>query len=315
MLLSIIIPVYNVERYIRRCIESCLEQEIESINYEIIIVNDGTLDKSMDIVIKIINTYDNIRIVNKTNGGLSSARNAVLKMAQGEYLWFVDSDDWINNCLNTLVQLARSNPEPDIFAFNTSTYTEDGTYIKTIRRNLDNNCTYDGLQLFRSLKFPYSAVQFYIFKKKFLNDYSLFFKEGALYDDWQFIIRAFVAMNGCYYSDITTYNYRLRNNSISTSKATFKHIHDCIGTAIDYHVLMNQCNDYRNRQLLAKGICVMIKDVYKLSYSKIDDKTIRKQSFEYFKSKRIWFESIIIAHDYKAFIVYILLFLRSTFNI
>ena len=91
MKLSIIVPVYGVEKYIEQCIASLLTPGCN--DYEIIVVNDGTKDKSIEIVEQSF-TDPRIRIIHKENGGLSSARNLGIREAQGEYVWFFDSDDW-----------------------------------------------------------------------------------------------------------------------------------------------------------------------------------------------------------------------------
>ena len=102
MKISLIIPVYNVEQYIGRCLQSCLCQpHVAADDYELVIVNDGTKDNSMHVVEKMTRDYPNVTIINQHNQGLSMARNAGLKAAQGEYVWFIDSDDWIeDNCLH-----------------------------------------------------------------------------------------------------------------------------------------------------------------------------------------------------------------------
>lgn len=93
-LISVIVPVYNVEKYLKRCVESIETQTYQ--NFELILVNDGSTDSSLKICRELENKYSNIRIVDKKNGGLSSARNAGLKAATGEYVVFIDSDDWIS---------------------------------------------------------------------------------------------------------------------------------------------------------------------------------------------------------------------------
>lgn len=107
MKLSIIIPIYNVEKYIERCAESVLNQNVPPSQYEVIFVNDGTKDNSVEILKKAINfnIHSNFQIRDKENGGLSSARNFGLEHATGDYVWFVDSDDWIeSNCLAKIVK-------------------------------------------------------------------------------------------------------------------------------------------------------------------------------------------------------------------
>ena len=94
MLLTIIVPVYNVRDYILCCLKSIWSPEVEAL-YEVILVNDGTSDDSMEVASGFIPTMSNITVVNQENKGLSCARNAGLNLAKGKYVWFVDSDDWL----------------------------------------------------------------------------------------------------------------------------------------------------------------------------------------------------------------------------
>ena len=113
--ISIVIPIYNVEHYIGRCAESVLNQKLSKDEYEVIFVNDGTKDNSVEVLNKAIDfeKYPNFYVYNKENGGLSSARNFGLDKAHGDYVWFVDSDDWIEpNCLAKIVKkLNEINPD------------------------------------------------------------------------------------------------------------------------------------------------------------------------------------------------------------
>ena len=93
--LSIIIPVYNVEKYIRPCIESIYRQGLNENQFELIIVNDGTKDKSMEMIADIIQAHSNITVINQENQGLSVARNNGIAIAEGEYLLMPDSDDML----------------------------------------------------------------------------------------------------------------------------------------------------------------------------------------------------------------------------
>lgn len=116
MFLSVVVPVYNVERYVGDCLCSLLNQP-ESL-CEIIVVNDGTKDNSMEIVHKLVNGYTNVRIINQENKGLSEARNAGLRHALGEYVWFVDSDDTIlENAVEYLHDIVDTYP-CDVYASN-----------------------------------------------------------------------------------------------------------------------------------------------------------------------------------------------------
>lgn len=95
MFFSLIIPIFNAAAYIEKCLISCTTQDIAPDEYEIILINDGSTDKSFDIIKRFAVEHKNIIIQNKANGGVSSARNAGLDIANGKYIWFIDADDWI----------------------------------------------------------------------------------------------------------------------------------------------------------------------------------------------------------------------------
>jgi glycosyltransferase involved in cell wall biosynthesis len=105
--LSVVLPVYNVERYIRSCLESLFKQGLDDLGFEVIIVNDGTPDKSMEMIADIINQHHNIIVINQENQGLSVTRNNGLAVARGEYILMLDSDDLlIENSLKPLLDKA-----------------------------------------------------------------------------------------------------------------------------------------------------------------------------------------------------------------
>lgn len=120
---SIILPVYNVAAYLDRCIQSVLEQNFK--DYEIILVDDGSTDESSGICDQYAKKYDCISVLHKENGGLSSARNAGLKVAQGRYIWWVDSDDWIEPDALDLLYRASCDDSPDMVKF--SHYRVEGS--------------------------------------------------------------------------------------------------------------------------------------------------------------------------------------------
>lgn len=105
--ISIIIPVYNAEKYIRECLKSIYKQGLQESSFEVIIVNDGSKDKSIDSIHDFTEKYRNLKIINQTNQGVSIARNNGLKAAQGAYVWFVDADDLLaDSCLMRILEIA-----------------------------------------------------------------------------------------------------------------------------------------------------------------------------------------------------------------
>lgn len=95
MNLSIIIPAFNVEGYIGKCLNSIYSQDISETEYEIIVVDDGSTDNTLQVVQQICSLHSNLRMIHKTNGGVGSARNAGLEASKGDFALFVDADDWI----------------------------------------------------------------------------------------------------------------------------------------------------------------------------------------------------------------------------
>ena len=175
MKLSIIVPVYNVEKYIVKCISSLLNQN--SNDYEVIIINDGTKDRSIELIKENFNDA-RIRIINQKNKGLSGARNTGLRKVKGEYIWFFDSDDWLE--YNTLQHLFPLLNNTDIIYC--SSYYQD-TSSKTSIKQTTSGCK-SGREL--SLKNYFHPVQFYIYKRDFLINNHFLFEEGILHEDTLF---------------------------------------------------------------------------------------------------------------------------------
>jgi glycosyltransferase EpsH len=118
--ISVVVPVYNVEQYVSQCLDSIINQTYS--NIEVIVVNDGSTDNSLSILKSYANKDNRIKIINKKNGGQSSARNEGIKYASGEYLTFIDSDDWIDaDCLHNILKIIKGDI-PDVILWS---YTKD----------------------------------------------------------------------------------------------------------------------------------------------------------------------------------------------
>lgn len=222
MKLSIIIPVYNVEKYICRCIRSCMQQDIDSNEYEIIVVNDGTKDGSMDIVRRISKDACNLRIVEQENCGLSVARNKGLSLANGDYIWFVDSDDYISeNCLASIIMHLVDNL--DILQIQYQLVYEDGRQNALVSPSIINGIK-DGQTVLINGGVDIPA-QFSIYRRQFLLDNKLEFFPGIYHEDVEFKPRAILKAKRVSSYNRVVYNYLQREGSI-TSKKGIKHIND-----------------------------------------------------------------------------------------
>jgi glycosyltransferase involved in cell wall biosynthesis len=214
--LSIIIPVYNVEKYIGRCIESCLKQDIPLDDYELLIVDDGSLDKSMDVVRRYAQQYQNIRMFQQSNAGPSIARNRGIREAQGEYIWFIDSDDDIKeNSLKMLLDKAYDKAV-DILCFDIN-IIENGEVTQTYPHYSDKEgIIYDGKTYFYEIAMPQSACVAF-FRKSFLVENNLTFIPGISHEDYEFTPKAYCLAKKITYTPLAAYNYWVRPGSRQTS--------------------------------------------------------------------------------------------------
>lgn len=121
MFLSFVVPVYNTEKYLPECLDSLLEQDIPKEEYEIICVNDGSTDNSLEILHAYQEKFPNIVVIDKENSGVAMARNAGMDAAKGDYIWFVDSDDFIQ--MNILHLLWTTVSETEYDRVNMGIYT------------------------------------------------------------------------------------------------------------------------------------------------------------------------------------------------
>ena len=187
--LSIIIPVYNVKKYIEQCINSCINQiGVSKEEYEIIIVNDGTRDNSMDVVNHIDWKGVQHTIFEQENQGLSAARNSGLKIAQGDYVWFVDSDDWIaDNSLKLLFDIMAV--DVDGITIGAADVLGDEIKSRFDRCGLSQD-GYRGLDLIKMNQCS-CCVPFTIYKREFLLKNKLEMMVGVFHEDSEFTPRAY----------------------------------------------------------------------------------------------------------------------------
>lgn len=225
MLLSIIIPVYNVELYIEKCLLSCVEQDVSSSEYEIIVINDGTKDKSAVIAKQIATRYDNIHIYDQNNQGLSAARNAGLGFAKGDYIWFVDSDDYLEkNCLSGVV--SRLDQVIDILQIQYKKVYEDGTPDSSVSKDHIAGIK-SGVEVTQSGGLP-APAQFSIYRRQFLIDNGLLFTRGIVHEDSEFKPKAVYLANQIASYDGCCYNYLQRCNGSIMSSYSLKRLMDII---------------------------------------------------------------------------------------
>lgn len=235
---SIILPVYNVENYLKECIDSCENQDLPKDEYEIIAINDGSTDSSLGILQDLSLNYKNIKIVSQSNKGLSEARNRGLRESKGEYVWFIDSDDFIkNNILNTVYCFLSDN---DLDAIHIGYQMVDIQKEKKYKPSIDyfNKIT-DGLFFLTSiLKEQFYAWSF-IFKRNCLLQNEFKFTPGIIYEDIDSIPILMLKFKRVASVNETMYYYRQRHNSIVHS-VNYKMIDDLFNICLKYKKLYLQ---------------------------------------------------------------------------
>lgn len=207
--LSIIVPVYNVEKYLERCLNSLINQTLKEI--EIICVNDGSTDNSLQILEKFAGQDKRIRIINQKNKGLSGARNTGIKLVQGEYFGFLDSDDWVD--LDYFEKLYKRAKECDA-DISLGDFIRKGKFKHKIRLKLNKEEEFvgDNDKFYGSQFYHFPCVWNKIYRTKKFND--LRFIEGIYFEDGPYTIQALHRANKIVTCCDTYLYYFVNPNSI-----------------------------------------------------------------------------------------------------
>lgn len=249
MKFSIIVPIYNVEPYLERCVNSLLLQTCKDV--EIILVDDESPDKCPILCDKYAAEDTRVRVIHKKNGGLSDARNAGLKIATGEYIIFVDSDDYLeitaceellkytgNSADVILVDAIVEGGNVDFGHINFSKIISGEEYL---------------LEAYRQNKAP-MAAWLNVYRRKFLNDNKLEFQYGILHEDEEFTPRVLLKATTVVCSNISMYHYIIRNNSITTKKDKRKNARDFYNTCRKLESIYMQVEDRELRRYLLDSL-------------------------------------------------------------
>lgn len=274
---SIIIPVYKVEKYLQECIDSVINQTFK--NMEIILVDDGSPDKCPQICDEYAQRDKRIIVVHKENGGLSSARNAGLRIAKGEYVIFLDSDDYY--CENDFLEIINhemEGKELDSLFFQRRSFVDSTKELLPLPApyNLfaDNEksilyelATKDQLDASAAMK---------VIRRLYLIENNLYFKEGMFSEDVEWFFRFAQNLQKVAVTETVAYCYRLRDGSI-THTITEKNINDLWYSVTTYSELILQMEDEKVKQALLNYLAYQYFIVLGLIY-----KVLKKSERKYF---------------------------------
>ncbi|MEG0916301.1 MAG: glycosyltransferase [Myroides sp.] len=289
MLISVIIPLYNNQNLVSRCVESVLSQ-ISDFDFEIIIINDGSTDNSLKIVIDRYQNIRNVSIIDKKNEGVSKTKNLGISLAKGKYIMFLDSDDFIfSGTLKNILQFLNTN-SVDLFIFK---------YGRVSEHSFEAN--YDSLTIFRYtlddyLKnhFPTGLAITQIYNRKVLE--SVRFKNFKYYEDIIFFTDSLEFVNEIVYYDCTVYAYYNNSQSVMNNlhETFFNNLIEVI------HIIQEKARSTKNLYLrdyyeLAEEYLVyilIIKALKNKRYLKFICNTLAKVNFKKFiKLKKSKFHS------------------------
>ena len=229
MMFSFIIPIYNVEQYLLDCLNSVIAQTYP--DYEVICVNDGSTDGSLAILEDFQKKYNQVKVITQHNKGLSGARNAGIQAAKGDYLFFLDSDDWIET--DTLKILAEKQNGEDLLCFNGRRCFEDGTTEEPdsgIEESQLTGWEYYNKYALLPRKFHFVCTVLRLYRREYLLKNNLLFEEGIYHEDNLFTpLACYFAKSVKVIPDIL-YVYRIREGSI-TQTANVQRLFDVITVA------------------------------------------------------------------------------------
>lgn len=263
MKISIIVPGFNVEKYIKQCLDSVVCQTLK--DFEVICVNDGSTDRTLEVMQEYAKHDERFVVVDKPNGGLSSARNAGLGIVKGEFVLFLDSDDYIKpETLETLYLKAVENNcdvvfySADVFFESEEVKKQHGSYLTYYDKNEVYTEVFEGRKLYarqiENKDFRSSACM-QLIRHQFLVEKEIYFYEGILHEDNLFTVQVLAfAKKACVIED-KLYMRRVRENSIMTKRKSF-------ANAYGYFVTVDEM------QKLLKDRCEKVSEEYVLALNK-----------------------------------------------
>lgn len=263
-LVSIIVPVYNVEKYLEKCLESLISQTWK--NLQIIVVNDGSTDSSAEIISEYIKKDRRIEAYEKENGGLSDARNFGLQYVKGQYVEFVDSDDYLE--VTAIEQLVTTAVNTNADIIESAYYQDFGNYkkLKTISHHMENGY----------LAFGCTSACNKLYSVSLLINSKVSFLKGIIYEDVNFNAKLTPFVKNKAFVDIPLYNYVQRAGSICHNyDMKIKEMHNSLGNIKTFYESNGFFETYK------EGLeYLFIKELYGSSFVRarhIKDKQLRKK--------------------------------------
>ena len=286
MRFSIVTPIYKVEKYLQECIDSVLNQSYS--DFELILVDDGSPDNCPIICDRAAKEDERIKVIHKQNGGLSNARNEGLKVAKGEYIVFLDSDDLMcKDALNQIDECLKENQFPDIILGNIIHFQEKTEWIavdnkKYIGKSADS--IYDICELYAHdrVQLPWRAYQS-IYKKQLLEENNLYFDENIIgAEDCDFFVRLLPCIKSYVMTDINIIKYRVAREGSIISSPSF---HSVLGQLITFDRAYQSADQYKDQELIKCYFAERFVNIIVL-IGLLAEKTQQKQCYDFVKNNK-----------------------------
>lgn len=233
MIISIIIPVYNVENYLRKCLNSIIRQGLHDGEYEVILVNDGSKDGSVAICEEYCQKFLHFKLLNQENQGVSVARNNGIDLARGKYIVFVDADDYLlDNGLSLAFEHFRYRDDIDVIHYYSS-------YDNWEKNEIDNTIDFDGMghELILRGGLP-SFCWLCFYRKEFLDQHQIRFKPYIVGEDQLFSSNVYIANPRIVSTKARLYRYVIHEDS-ATTRRSVEHTRRCVDDYLaSYHDIM-----------------------------------------------------------------------------
>jgi len=299
MKLSIVIPVYNTEKYLEKCLASCVSQEVEKADYEIVVVDDGTKDNAMAIALRYQENYPNIKIFSQENAGLSAARNMGLSHCSGDYVWFVDSDDYIEEGSLSLI-FNKIEENPNIICIQAKR-----SDVETPRNRFSDNVKNGYDVLLHSFDDWDRCVPYFIFNRQLFDNHKLRFYVGIFHEDDEFTPRALVFAEKVSVIDRPLYYYWVKTENTITKTVNPKKSYDNIAVA-------ESLSDFKEKNAMPDNVKQVFENHISLiinntldNINQSDKQTIREFN-RFLRTKKYLFRSLRKSNKLKYKLEYVL---------
>ncbi len=306
--LSIIVPVYNVEGFVKRCLDSIFSQNIPESEFEVIVINDGSYDSSMSIVNDFLDLFNNIKVINQENQGLSAARNIGLINSIGNFVWFIDSDDHIEiNCINQIISIIEIY-RTDIIVFNYCRVKLNGE-VDSIFNKINREFIISGIDCL--LLYGAGTAWQHIYSKSFLVQNNLLFKINFLHEDGEFNIRCKSLANNVYLCPKFFYKYTINRKDSIKSKITLKNLFDLLEYSVscDEFIKEKKFGNHINKVIYSQVILAVTSAIYESRFLSSNEWELFKNEI---KNKRSLLLKMYLGSEFiKHKIIGVLFFLFS----